>query len=337
MKSADSTKTEFHVTIDVVALTIINGLLNVAVAKRDDQNSCIDLKRNGKVIEVPRDYQNHWALPSGYVNPKTENLIDAAKRKVNEETSIEVDSENLIEIGAYGDLGRDPRSGRTISIAYVAFQPMFTEHDSRRKAAIFKPVLELFVEPTRLEFDHEKMLIDAIQKVRDLMLSTPIATSFCPEEFTMTELREVYEVLWHHAYDKEIDSRERQKYAAEVQEYTTSESFQLLSRANDLKYEFARMSQDKINKIARILTTEANQLSKKPVIKNLLDPANFSRKVENIPGFVEKILNSTSRSSLRNSSGQTDLNSSGRPAQLFRKGSAERLDPPLRLRVKQRK
>ena len=79
MKSADSTKTEFHVTIDVVALTIINGLLNVAVAKRDDQNSCIDLKRNGKVIEVPRDYQNHWALPSGYVNSKTENLIPCQK------------------------------------------------------------------------------------------------------------------------------------------------------------------------------------------------------------------------------------------------------------------
>ena len=146
----------------------------------------------------------------------------------------------------------------------------------------------------------------------------------------MTELREVYEVLWHHAYDKEIDSQERQKYAEEIREYTISESFQLLSRADELKYEFARMSKQNINKIARILVNEAkSSSSKKPVIKNLLDPANFSRKVENIPGFIEKISNSTPRSS--------QINSSGRPAQLFCKGDAERLDPPLRLRVKRHK
>jgi len=332
MNSSETKKTEFHVTIDVLALTIIEGFLNVAVVQRDHQNSCIDVKRNGKVLEVRRDFENHWALPGGHVNAKTENLIDAAKRKIKEETSIEVNSENLVEIGAYGNLDRDPRSGRTVSIAYVTFQPMFATPSPGRhaKVAKFMPVLELLAEPKRLEFDHEEMLIDAIQKVRDLMLSTPVATSFCPEEFTMTELREVYEVLWHHAYDKEIDNRERQKFAAEIREYTVSESYQLLSRADDLKYEFALMSQEKINKIARILVSEAKSGSaQKPVIKSRLDPANFSRKVENIPGFIEKIPDSMPRSSLRNAT--------GRPAQLFRRGKAERLDPPLRLRVKRGK
>jgi hypothetical protein len=88
------------------------------------------------------------------------------------------------------------------------------------------------------------------------------------------------------------------------------------------------MSQSSIDKITRIMLNEANSGTlKKPVFKDRLDPANFSRKVENIPGFIEKIENSKTRSS--NSS------SSGRPAQLYRKGRAKRLDPPLRLRVKQ--
>ena len=90
------------------------------------------------------------------------------------------------------------------------------------------------------------------------------------------------------------------------------------------------MPQEKLNKITKILMSEAkNDSTQRPVIKNRLDPANFSRKVENIPGFIEKIPDSTPRSSLRNST--------GRPAQLFRRGKAERLDPPLRLRVKRGK
>ncbi len=332
MKKEETKETRFHVTIDVVALTIVQGFLNVAVVQRDHPNSCIDLKRDGKVLRVRRDFDNHWALPGGHVKAETENLIDAAKRKIKEETSININSENLIEIGAYGNLGRDPRSGRTVSIAYGTFQPMFTTPKSGQHAKIakFMPVLELLAGPKRLEFDHEKMLIDAIQKVRDLMLSTPVATSFCPEEFTMTELREVYEVLWHHAYDKGIDNRERQKFATEIREYTISDSYQQLIQADDLKYQFALMSQEKIDKIARILKSETRSDSaQKPVIKSRLDPANFSRKVENIPGFIEKIPDSTSRSSLRNAT--------GRPAQLFKRGKAERLDPPLRLRVKRGK
>ncbi len=330
MSQNKTKKTEFHVTIDVVALTISDGLLQVAVVQRDDSNSCIDLKRDGQVLEVPRDFKNHWALPGGHVGVQTENLIDAARRKVKEEANIDVDSESLIQIGAYGDIGRDPRSGRTISVAFVAFQSLFADPNpgTDAKAAKFIPVLELLVEPNRLEFDHEVMIIDAIQKVRDLMLSTPIATSFCPQEFTMTELREVYEVLWHRAYDTEIAYDERQTFASEISEYSTSPSSQLLNRAPNLKYEFALMSQSSIDKITKIMLNEANSSGqKKPVIKDRLDPANFSRKVENISGFIEKIENSRPRSS--------SSSSSGRPAQLYRKGRAKRLDPPLRLRVKQ--
>jgi len=349
----------FHVTADVVALTIKDGVLQVAVVQRRGELACIDLKRNGEVREIKRDATHHWALPGGHVDFEKDDIDEAAARELKEETGIEVKVDSLIQIGAYGKLGRDPRPGRTVSVAYLAFQPMFAKPIAGTDAnqAHFTSVLELLAEPNRLEFDHETMLIDAIQRARDLVLTTPIATSFCASEFTLAELREVYEVLWHRAYDKDITNDERQKFAKEVREYTGDENFKFLSslassqehglasrssspvslssgaiygrilhELPELKYKLASMSEPTLKKISKMVVDDAKRsVPKKPSIKERLDPANFSRKVINIPDFIEEIPDSEPRRTMLGT---------GRPAQLYRRGSAERLDPPLRLRVK---
>ena len=349
----------FHVTADVVALTIKNGVLQVAVVQRDSDLACIDIKRDGEVIEIERDAIHHWALPGGHVEFENDDIDEAAARELLEETGIKVTVDSLIQIGAYGKLGRDPRPGRTVSVAYLAFQPMFAKPIAGTDAnqAHFTSVLELLAEPNRLEFDHETMLIDAIQRARDLVLTTPIATSFCAPEFTLAELREVYEVLWHRAYDKDITNDERQKFAKEVRDYTSDENFKFLSSLEsslergfasrssepttlssgavysriahempELKYKLATMSAPTLRKISKMVVDDAKRsVPKKPVIKERLDPANFSRKVINIPDFIEEIPDSEPRRTMLGN---------GRPAQLYRRGPAERLDPPLRLRVK---
>jgi 8-oxo-dGTP diphosphatase len=349
----------FHLTADVVALTIKDGVLQVAVVQRRGELACIDLKRNGEVREIKRNTTHHWALPGGHVDFEKDDIDEAAARELKEETGIEVKVDSLIQIGAYGKLGRDPRPGRTVSVAYLAFQPMFAKPIAGTDAnqAHFTSVLELLAEPNRLEFDHETMLIDAIQRARDLVLTTPIATSFCASEFTLAELREVYEVLWHRAYDKDITNDERQKFAKEVREYTGDENFKFLSslassqehglasrssspvslssgaiygrilhELPELKYKLASMSEPTLKKISKMVVDDAKRsVPKKPSIKERLDPANFSRKVINIPDFIEEIPDSEPRRTMLGT---------GRPAQLYRRGSAERLDPPLRLRVK---
>ena len=180
--------TRFHLTADLIALTIADGVMQVAVVQRDSELACVDLKRNGDVQEIERDLDHHWALPGGHVHFDQEDIDEAAARELFEETGINLDKSSLVQIGTYGNMGRDPRPGRTVSVAYLAFQPMFSEPiaGTDAKSARFMPVLELLTEPNRLEFDHEAMLIDAIQKVRDLVLTTSVATSFCPPEFTMS-------------------------------------------------------------------------------------------------------------------------------------------------------
>jgi ADP-ribose pyrophosphatase YjhB (NUDIX family) len=312
--------------------------LQVAVVQRKSDLACIDIERNGIVQEIRRDSEHHWALPGGHVNVNENDIDHAAVRELREETGIEVDVKSLVQVGTYGKLGRDPRSGRTVSVAYLAFQPKIANPNagSDAKQAKIMSVLELLAEPNRLEFDHETMLIDAIQRVRDMVITTPVATNFCAPEFTLSELREVYEVLWHRAYDKEISHRERQKYASEIREYTSDNYFQLLSSMQvyeriahempQLKFELASMSNPALEKISKIVINDARrQAPKNPAIRERLDPANFARKVVGIPDFIEEVPQSEKRSSL------TGI---GRPAQLYRRGSAERLDPPLRLRVK---
>lgn len=68
------------------------------------------------LIERKNDpFKGMWALPGGFVD-ENEDLVDAAHRELKEETSIEV--ETLIQVGAFGKPGRDPRQ-HTVSVAFT--------------------------------------------------------------------------------------------------------------------------------------------------------------------------------------------------------------------------
>jgi len=60
-------------------------------------------------------FAGHWALPGGFVD-EGEDLPDAARRELQEETGIEVFG--LTQLGAFGKPGRDPRH-HTVSVAFM--------------------------------------------------------------------------------------------------------------------------------------------------------------------------------------------------------------------------
>ena len=93
----------FAVTVDVVILTVVDGVLNVVLVERRGD-----------------PYAGSWAVPGGFKKPE-ESLDDAAARELREETGIEA-PERLEQFGAYGDPGRDPR-GNVVSIAFLAVGP----------------------------------------------------------------------------------------------------------------------------------------------------------------------------------------------------------------------
>lgn len=141
------------------------------------------------------------ALPGGYVQ-KDETLREGALRELWEEAGIDGSRLHLEQLGAYADPGRDPR-GRVVTVAYLALGPDLPVPvggtDAER--AYWAPVSELKEGVGELAFDHAAILADALEEIRRKLEYTAVATVFCGEEFTLSELRAVYEVIWGQCLD----------------------------------------------------------------------------------------------------------------------------------------
>ena len=215
------------VTVDLVVLTIRDDALNVLLVRRG-----ID------------PFVGQWALPGGFVRAD-EDLATAARRELDEETGLRGTRLHLEQLGSYGAPQRDPRM-RVITVAYLCLTPDPATPAAGGDAASAAWTSVEALGATRLAFDHQRILHDGLQRARAKLEYTPVATSFCPPEFTVADLRRVYEIVW----DTTLDAR------------------------------------------------------------------NFHRKVTSTTGFVEATEERTTREG-------------GRPATLYRAGSADVLYPPL--------
>ena len=174
----------FAVTVDIVVMTITESDLRVLLIRR----------------AIP-PFRDSWALPGGFVRPD-EDLDTAAARELAEETSISQEPGHLEQFGTYGHPDRDPRM-RVVSVGYWAIVPDLPTPKGGSDAAYAElvPVAELESGRIRLAFDHDRIVADGIARARSRLEDTTIATRFCPPEFTISDLRRVYDAVW----DSELD------------------------------------------------------------------------------------------------------------------------------------
>jgi 8-oxo-dGTP diphosphatase len=167
----------FYVTVDIAILAV------------DDDELKVLLVRRGREPERGR-----LALPGGFVRPE-EDVLAAARRELVEETGVR--HVVLEQLASYGAPGRDPR-GRVVSVAHVAVLPtaVLPRAGSDAAAADWWPAEPLLRGRNRLAFDHRQILRDAVERVRSKLEYTTLATAFAGREFTLSELRRVYEVVW---------------------------------------------------------------------------------------------------------------------------------------------
>src|ERR687896_1686551 len=132
----------FAVTVDVVILTMSEGVLHALLVRRGQE-----------------PFQGMWAIPGGFKRPE-ETLDEAARRELAEETGVDVAS-LLTQFGAYGDPGRDPRMN-VVTVAYLAVLrdvgAIVAGTDAADAALV--PVSDGLTEKLELGWDHLRIIPD---------------------------------------------------------------------------------------------------------------------------------------------------------------------------------
>jgi ADP-ribose pyrophosphatase YjhB (NUDIX family) len=125
-----------------------------------------------------------------------EGLEDSARRHLLTKTGLQ--AAYLEQLYTFGSPDRDPREHR-IAVAYYALVPGDPiEPSAGQREARWFSVADL---PERLAFDNHQILRYALWRLRNKVSYADVAFQLLPRNFTLSELREVYEVI----LDRKLD------------------------------------------------------------------------------------------------------------------------------------
>lgn len=139
------------------------------------------------LVKRTRDpHEGQWALPGGWLGIG-ENLEAAASRTLAETTTLS--PSYLEQLYAFGDVDRSP--SRVVSIVYWALVREDVSLSSEQHNVAWFDAGNL----PGLAFDHDHIVDYALWRLRNKVGYSRIAHGLLPSEFTLAELREVYEAI----------------------------------------------------------------------------------------------------------------------------------------------
>ncbi len=174
-------------TADLVVFAVSGGVLQTALIRRGGH-----------------PFKDALALPGGFVGPH-ESAGQAAYRELVEETGLDLGElpVHVEQLATYSDPDRDPRM-RVVTVAHLVL--LATDGQALPEiapgtdaaAGAWHPVHDI-LGTNGLAFDHAAILSDGLQRLSGKMEYSTVATRLLTAEFTMTQLRTVYEAVWNVA------------------------------------------------------------------------------------------------------------------------------------------
>lgn len=211
-------------------LSMTTDILLLSVSSKDTSNYRKTDRKMMSVLLVKRDdypFKGKWCLPGGFLDPKTETLEECAKRVLKRETNLS--DIYLEQLYTFDKIDRDPRL-RVISTSFVALVDKEKLTDKVEHASWFDIILieeknnEVYLvldngeetlnltiakelkekttdrylftsKSNTLAFDHDKVVLSGIERIKNKINYTDIVFNMMPEYFTLGELQQVYEVI----------------------------------------------------------------------------------------------------------------------------------------------
>lgn len=160
------------VTVDVVLLTLHEGLLKVALHTR---------------ANAP--FEGALALPGGYIHVNEDaSELATAYRVLREKTGFV--PRYLEQLKTFSGPTRDPR-GWSLSVSHFALLPYEALAAAGEGVFQFYPVDTL----PALAFDHKIQVEEAVRRLRTKSIYSTLPCWLLPEEFTLTQLQRAYEQI----------------------------------------------------------------------------------------------------------------------------------------------
>ena len=213
--------TPVAVTVDVVALTLRGGSLHVLLVERAGPPYQGYWALPGGFLRAGQE---------GLDEAAARELAEETGLQGTADAEAALSRVHLEQLGTYGAPDRDPRM-HVVSVAYLAFAPDLPDPQAGTDAAAaaWHPVASLDLRPqaghqragapaethgggleervgtlhhgerpgrTPLAFDHATILADGLDRARAKIEYSPLATAFLQHDFTIPELRAVYEAVW---------------------------------------------------------------------------------------------------------------------------------------------
>lgn len=168
-----------HVIISI--FTVERGIIKVLLIKRKNE-----------------PYKDLWALVGGALY-NNEELIDGIKREIYEKTGIE--NIDIYNSSVFGEVNRSPIK-RMIAITYIGIidskRVGILKDTQKTSDADWVPIDKI----PKLAYDHNKILDEAVNSLKEKIIETNILKSLYPDGFTLPEIQKVYEVILNTKFDR---------------------------------------------------------------------------------------------------------------------------------------
>ena len=211
-------------------LSVTSDILIFSVSDEAQDNYRKLNKKHFSILLVKRDnypFKDKWCLPGGFMGVN-ETSLEAAVRILKDETNLE--NIFLEQLYTFDNVDRDPRM-RILSVSYMAlidkqmlsnkinknaswfnlivlededkFNITFDNGKENFSIVVGKTLKEhttdryeyTVLKNDFLAFDHGKVIVSGISRLKNKLEYTDIVFNMMPEYFTLGELQQVYEVI----------------------------------------------------------------------------------------------------------------------------------------------